>query len=343
MTEIKICNVCNVPKELSCFSFRKELGKYRKHCNKCKPLKKEDKPPRTHKICKDCNAEKPVTEFNPSGKISLSARCKPCDTNKRHSIINADREGYLQLRKEKYNKNKEKIALQNKLYIQKNILVIKERTLEYKKRNKEKIKKAGTEYYLKNKEIIRLKLKIKYDENRDNIIMRQRYLRANRTLEQKQKEKEYRERYYKENEEKVKEKSKLSRVNGRAKRKEYRDHRRKNDVDYKIRENLRTRIRGALRGNQKSQKTESLLGCTINFFREHFKNQFSIDMTWEKFLNSEIHIDHIKPCASFDLSIDSEQHKCFHYTNLQPLWAIDNLKKGAKLNYKIQYAQCFIQ
>ena len=51
-------------------------------------------------------------------------------------------------------------------------------------------------------------------------------------------------------------------------------------------------------------------------------------MSWENY--GEWHIDHIKPCASFALSIEEEQHKCFHYSNLQPLWSIDNLKKGSK-------------
>jgi hypothetical protein len=53
-------------------------------------------------------------------------------------------------------------------------------------------------------------------------------------------------------------------------------------------------------------------------------------MSWEKVMNGEIHCDHRRPCASFDLSKPSEQRKCFHYTNLQPLWAKDNLEKGKK-------------
>jgi len=53
-------------------------------------------------------------------------------------------------------------------------------------------------------------------------------------------------------------------------------------------------------------------------------------MSWNN--HGEWHIDHIKPCTSFDLSKLSEQKKCFHYKNLQPLWAKDNLSKGAKIN-----------
>ena len=54
-------------------------------------------------------------------------------------------------------------------------------------------------------------------------------------------------------------------------------------------------------------------------------------MSWDKI--NLIHIDHIIPCSSFDLSDPKQQKICFHYTNLQPLWAVDNLKKGARLDY----------
>jgi hypothetical protein len=54
-------------------------------------------------------------------------------------------------------------------------------------------------------------------------------------------------------------------------------------------------------------------------------------MSWKKVMEGKIHCDHIRPCASFDLSKASEQRKCFHYANLQPLWAKENLEKGYKL------------
>ena len=68
------------------------------------------------------------------------------------------------------------------------------------------------------------------------------------------------------------------------------------------------------------------VGCDAETLRKHLESQFLPLMTWEN--QGEWHIDHRKPCASFDLSIESERHKCFHYTNLQPLWGPDNMSKN---------------
>lgn len=71
-----------------------------------------------------------------------------------------------------------------------------------------------------------------------------------------------------------------------------------------------------------------LVGCEIDFLKTHIESKFVDGMCWELF--DKIQIDHIKPCAKFDLTKLEEQEKCFHWTNLQPLWALDNLIKGAK-------------
>ena len=71
------------------------------------------------------------------------------------------------------------------------------------------------------------------------------------------------------------------------------------------------------------------MGCTIKELKQHLESKFVDGMTWDN--RSEWHIDHKIPCSSFDLSKKEEQQKCFHYNNLQPLWAIDNLKKSNKI------------
>lgn len=104
-----------------------------------------------------------------------------------------------------------------------------------------------------------------------------------------------------------------------------------NDLNYKIKTNLRNRINAALKNGKKSKKSIELLGCDIETARKHIESQFAEGMSWENWKHEIWHIDHIIPCASFDLIDPKQQKKCFHYTNLQPLWAKDNLSKGAKI------------
>lgn len=104
--------------------------------------------------------------------------------------------------------------------------------------------------------------------------------------------------------------------------------RRKTDLSYRIYSNLRYRLYRAIKLNKKTQDTLDYLGCSIEKLKEHLEKQFTKGMSWDNY--GEWHIDHIKPCASFDLSIKKEQKICFHFTNLQPLWAIDNLRKSDK-------------
>jgi hypothetical protein len=78
----------------------------------------------------------------------------------------------------------------------------------------------------------------------------------------------------------------------------------------------------------KLESFDEILGCTIREAREHFEQKFEPGMSWQN--HGEWHIDHIRPLASFDLTDSKEREKAGHYTNLQPLWAKDNLSKGCK-------------
>ncbi len=93
--------------------------------------------------------------------------------------------------------------------------------------------------------------------------------------------------------------------------------------------NLRVRIRKALIYGDKSSSMLNLLGCTLIELRVHLEQKFARGMTWDNYGQFGWHMDHIKCCASFDLTDPEQQKKCFHYTNLQPLWWKDNLSKGS--------------
>jgi hypothetical protein len=108
---------------------------------------------------------------------------------------------------------------------------------------------------------------------------------------------------------------------------------RRKDPLIKLIENLRKRTRIAIMNKKgiKSKTTQELLGCDWETVRMYIAKQFRDGMTWENYGRKGWHIDHILPCASFDLTKIDEQKKCFHYTNLQPLWWWENLKKSDKI------------
>lgn len=105
---------------------------------------------------------------------------------------------------------------------------------------------------------------------------------------------------------------------------------RQNDPEFKLEHNLRSRIRIALKGIAKSQRTMELLGCSVDDLRKRLENKFTPLMTWDNY-GTYWHVDHIIPCASFDLTNPEQQKRCFHFTNLQPLEAKENIRKGAKI------------
>jgi hypothetical protein len=105
----------------------------------------------------------------------------------------------------------------------------------------------------------------------------------------------------------------------------------KTDMTLVLKKRLRNRLQKALKGIIKSKRTMELLGVPhLDFLKAYLQSQFKEGMTWE---NRHLwHIDHIIPCSSFDLTKPEEQAKCFHYTNLQPLWASENLSKGNRIS-----------
>lgn len=188
----------------------------------------------------------------------------------------------------------------NKFYYNKHREQFKIKSKKYRNTHKKEIYLNHKLYEEKNKLILQQKRKIYYQKNKTKILARNKqYSIINKDKIRKQK------RYYIKNYKKI-------------------------NLNFKLLENLRCRIFNALRNNYKSKSTIKLIGCSIEQLKNHLEKQFKPGMTWNNHSVKGWHIDHIKPCASFDLSKPSEQRKCFHYTNLQPLWAKENLEKRNK-------------
>jgi hypothetical protein len=104
---------------------------------------------------------------------------------------------------------------------------------------------------------------------------------------------------------------------------------------HKIAANLRNRLYFEIKNCEGKRSTSAfdLLGCSIEFFMEYLEDQFQKGMSWDNWTTHGWHIDHIIPCAAFDLTNEQQQRECFHYTNLQPLWAKENWKKGSSLYF----------
>lgn len=157
------------------------------------------------------------------------------------------------------------------------------------------------------------------------------------------KNKENRRLYKLKNKEKLKEQDKQYRLNNKDrynqwrisnkksindKANQYNKDKKSTDSLFKLRSNIRTLIANCIKrqGYKKTSSTFEILGCTFEEFKKHLENQFTEGMSWNN--AGEWHIDHVYPVS---LATD-ENHliKLNHYTNLQPLWAIDNLKKSNK-------------
>lgn len=175
-------------------------------------------------------------------------------------------------------------------------ICLSKKSNNYRERNREKVLESYKDYSIKNKEIIREKRKIRDSKNYDKIS-------------------EYRKKYFTEN---------------RIYFYELEKKKRKTDILFKMTGNMRKRINSFLKIKQmnKNNSTFEIIGCSPEFLKEHIEKQFIEGMSWD-LLGKYIHIDHIIPLSS--AKTEEEVYELCYYTNLQPLWAEDNLKKGSKI------------
>lgn len=104
----------------------------------------------------------------------------------------------------------------------------------------------------------------------------------------------------------------------------------KDDKQYRARRLLITATSRLITRHPKRCRLLKYIGCSLEYFRAHIESKFTIGMSWDNY--GEWHLDHIVPLSAFDLLDEDQLKKAAYYTNIQPLWALDNLKKGNKIS-----------
>jgi len=210
--------------------------------------------------------------------------------------------------------------------------------------NKEKIKNRSRKYRIENKDKIQEHRK----KNENSIRVRQRYYNRKYYVknidkirrhneENKERRRAIWKNYYSNNREDILLKHSWYCSRNREIINQYVRDRRRNDIEFRVTSVLRKRLGRALKsqGAKKADHTKSMIGCSVPDLIRHIESLFLPGMSWGNYGKNGWHIDHIVPCAKFDLTDPNEQRICFNYANLQPLWGPDNLRKNSFYNGKL--------
>lgn len=305
----KICNKCGVSKEIGDFYFRKDYLDYRTNCKDCFQQRDDDYYKRKNKRredllevfqlfnqglkkCVKCLNIKSLDNFNPIYKNSkrLFAECYSC--------MNINR-------RERYRKHPEQFL---------------EHNLKWRDKNPESYQLALKRTYENRKKKVSLYGQDRYRQNPELIKHRSKEWARNNSECKRETNRKYQ----------ILHKNEI-----RYKNKEWRKKKLAIDINYRIKDKLRCFLRCALRRykTNKSYRTIEYFGCNLLVLKSYLESKFLPEMAWSNYgvyrLDKRTwHIDHIVPCAFFDFSDPEQQKKCFHFSNLRPLWADDNIKKS---------------
>ena len=261
------------------------------------------------KVCSKCGVEKDLDGFHKfiHSKDGVKSVCKLCiSIMGKKSENKIKRNDYGRIWREN---NKEKVREYKLKDYEKNKESILLRNTEWRLKNPDKYKEASDSYREKNKETLNTKKKVYRDNNKEKVLNSTREWITQNYERYLQKKREYNK----------------SEIGLEKKRNNYHKNKEKNNYIIAWRRVLINTIKRV--GTSKEGKTNELLGYSAIQLKEHIEKQFVEGMCWENW--GEWHIDHIKPVSSFDKS-----EKMFiinSLDNLQPLWAVDNLKKSNKI------------
>tara|TARA_R110000824_G_scaffold381772_1_gene574763 strand:- start:26 stop:766 length:741 start_codon:yes stop_codon:yes gene_type:complete len=206
------------------------------------------------------------------------------------------------------------------------------RSKKYREENPEKVRAGQKKYREQNLEKARARSKKWREANPAYLkAQRKKWCEDNPT---------YHKKYREANREKVFAAQRKWRKENPHYSKHYKSNRSRNDPTFRLQHNLQTGLYGCLSGKQKKSRTMEYVGIDLEKLWEHFESKFTDGMTRENY--GEWHVDHIRPLSSFDFysceegseEFENLLYQAWYYTNLQPLWAKDNLSKSSKWEVK---------
>lgn len=279
------------------------------------------------KLCRGCGTEKSEDCFtrDKTKQDGLRTQCKDCHRVKRQQSYAENRVEIRRDRKASYDANKTAINT--------------ERRAAYAAKDKIEINVKRKADYAANKVEInerrradpdgqkKARRKQEYDNNRDQILADVKKRRAANPEPTRARSRAW----SKANPERVLENNRAWRKANPEKlaaRRKRERARRKMNPNQRLADSLRQRLGVAIRNQQKSGSAVFDLGCTIDELKTYLESKFEPNMSWDNWSKIGWHIDHIKALSKFDLTDREQFLKAVHYTNLQPLWWLDNLKKG---------------
>lgn len=281
------------------------------------------------KFCKKCNKWKNKSEFwkDKRAPDKLRYNCKQCINlegrisapkyterkakyNKEYKINNREKTNTYS--REYYRRNKDRLA---KIYRERrrtNPQPARDATKKWCAENKERVAQYDKEYRKKNADRINKRNREFYQiHQEEKLAIINEWREKN-----KDKYKQYKEKWYKANRDKIKRYGEKY----------------SSTVMGSIHKKMSCSIRASLKNGKNGRKWETLVGYTTSGLKEHIESLFIDDMSWNKFINGEIHLDHMIPKSlwKFETPNDREFRQCWALCNLQPLWAFDNLSKHNK-------------
>lgn len=308
----KKCKTCGIIKPTKDFYKRYEaLDGLSLSCIMCKQEKniiklKKEQIIVTEKECYTCKVIKPANMFrkNKYSKDGLYFECSACAIKRRNKKIE-------QIKAEGYEQILEKVCFTCQINKPINNFI--------------KDSRSSDGHLFECKECNKKRNKIYYENKTQERIDRQNKRCLQRYYDNKKRHYEIQKKSNEKNKDKI-----LIRV------REWENKRYRTDINFQLKKKLRIRLRTLIKANGalKTAKTLKLLGLSFEEFKNYFSSKFSENISFDKVISGEIHIDHIIPCDYFKLINPIEQHICFNYRNLQPLWGFDNNSKCNKLPWQ---------